>query len=37
MDGPWLNDATSLLEAFRAGELTPAEATAASIAAINSS
>ena len=37
MHGPWLNDASSLLEAFRAGEVTPAEATAASIAAIEAS
>jgi len=37
MDGPWLDDATSLLEALRAGELTPVEATIASIAAIEAS
>ena len=37
MNEPWLGDATSLLEALRAGELTSVEATAASIAAIEAS
>lgn len=34
---PWLGDACSLVEAFRAGELSPSEALEASLAAIESS
>src|SRR5580765_2334021 len=36
-DTPWLGDACSLVEAFRAGELTPTEALDASLAAIEGS
>src|SRR3954471_11007854 len=36
-DTPWLGDACSLVDAFRAGELSPAEALDASLAAIDES
>ncbi len=36
-DQPWLDDACSLVDAFRAGTLSPAEALEASLAAIESS
>src|SRR5579862_9870259 len=35
--GPWLGDACSLVDAFRAGELSPTEALEASLAAIEAS
>ena len=34
-DGPWLGDACSLVDAFRAGEITPLEALEASLEAID--
>ncbi len=37
MDAPWLGDACGLVDAFRAGELSPLEALEASIAAIETS
>jgi aspartyl-tRNA(Asn)/glutamyl-tRNA(Gln) amidotransferase subunit A len=37
VDAPWLGDACSLVEAFRAGELSPLEALDASIAAVEAS
>ncbi len=36
-DTPWLDDACSLVDAYRAGELSPLEALDASIAAIEAS
>jgi Asp-tRNA(Asn)/Glu-tRNA(Gln) amidotransferase A subunit family amidase len=36
-DGPWLGDACSLVDAFRAGDITPLEALEASLAAIDTS
>ncbi len=36
-DAPWTNDACSLIDAFRAGELSPLEALDASLAAIDAS
>jgi len=36
-DTPWLGDACSLVDAFRAKELSPAEALDASLAAIDQS
>ena len=37
MTEPWLEDACSLVDAFRAGTLSPTEALEASLAAIDSS
>ena len=37
MTGPWLGDASSLVDAMRAGELSPAEALEASLSAIEAS
>ncbi|MDQ3176861.1 MAG: amidase, partial [Actinomycetota bacterium] len=36
-DGPWQGDACSLVDAFRAGEHSPAEELAATLAAIETS
>ena len=37
MTGPWLDDACSLVDAFRAGTLSPTEALDATLAAIDGS
>ena len=37
MPDPWMQDACSLVDAFRAGELSPVEALDASLAAIDAS